>query len=69
MSTDRARPYSANTELMDMCMDECKEDAEQINLLCIEALGLESNEVARWTAFRHIEAIQRRANEIVRKLT
>lgn len=67
--SDRQQPYSGNTELMDVCMDECREDAEQINLLCIEALGLETNEVARWTAFRHLEAIQRRASEIVRKLT
>lgn len=65
----RIEPYSDNRELMDMIMDESKEDAEQIDILCTEALGLETNEVARWTVFRHLEAIQRRAQEVVKRLT
>lgn len=65
----RKEPYSENRELMDICMDETKEDAEQIDILCVEALGLETNSVARWTVFRHVEAIQRRAQEIIRKMT
>jgi hypothetical protein len=56
-------------ELLEILMDECKDDAERIVVLCDEALGLETNEVMRWTAFRHLELIRNRAKEIARKLT
>lgn len=69
MGERREFPYSEHQELMDATMDEAKDDAEQIVILCDEALGLEINEVARWTVFRHVEAIRRRAAEIARQLT